>query len=553
MAKQPIFDAGQLAEFMVATEGEIERFETGSDRSLIVAERYLRLYCQGVDPIDREEQSNVAVQVALLGLRLHIYQNAEADELAVSTAEAIVLSKPLLGRTRRSSEEERESFTRLVKQTRSSACVHLLKGLRTLCRDWETSGASRIAARAALQLIQQAADRQSRFCKWIIAQSMTKKASGKARSADSTAPATHGRESIRGRIDGVLTSEVAGTNGLSDLDEEALARVVDSLVSALTSGAPQPPSSNPEKESTDGDSPHRSGPVRQRLHRSHMPKLVPFTLDGSTEETAWGAGLAQLVLLRKFGPLLVAIAILLLGGYWMVSANSSIVIADDTDDIEQPMLQVEAMENLGIAGETLHAFHAASTAEEKAKFVRNGELLVSEMEDYYQKWGAEPQGLEIGKQYETCSIQGRDLLFGKGSYDDGKPFEFLMEKSSVGWKLDWRFWAGTGDMEWSAFVDNQVSEPTNFRLLASRDDYFSGKYTSEKYYSIQLRDKRDQRTCYGYVGRSTPAGRLLDAYLPKDGSAKRITLQLVFEAESKLGNQALITYVHNCEWIDMSL
>ncbi|MCB1095046.1 MAG: HEAT repeat domain-containing protein [Verrucomicrobiae bacterium] len=89
-----------------------------------------------------------------------------------------------------------------------------------------------------------------------------------------------------------------------------------------------------------------------------------------------------------------------------------------------------------------------------------------------------------------------------------------LEKTSHGFKVDWESWVGYSAVSWEVFQTERRSEPSLFRAMIGRDDYYNFRYTDfTKYRCYQILSPEETVKLWGYVERDSDVDRQLQLAL----------------------------------------
>jgi hypothetical protein len=225
----------------------------------------------------------------------------------------------------------------------------------------------------------------------------------------------------------------------------------------------------------------------------------------------WGVGIMGAAAALAFSPIVSTTGA-------VARATASPPLAGET---EEPALM-----DLNPPVEVLRRFLAASLVEEKYALVRPGPGVLERMQEFYRRHPDE--GPEFVLQSAEPGHTGPDFCLLRGMDGMGKPLDVLVEKTSAGYLIDWRFLTGSGDMDWADWLASRPEFPVVMRAEAFAGSYYAPPFTdAEKYVSVRLTDLRDQHTVWAYVERESPTG--IDLALALAATPRlRITAELSF-------------------------
>ncbi len=152
---------------------------------------------------------------------------------------------------------------------------------------------------------------------------------------------------------------------------------------------------------------------------------------------------------------------------------------------------------------TVNAFYAATTPEEKARFIRGGEAMLPALRSYYSSHPDEPASVEkaSGAPY---SDGGQEFLYVQATVD-GTRTGFMVEKAGDEFRIDWRSLTGAGDMPWPSWLEQRPATPVALRVWASLDDYYSGEFAdSSRFLCLKVTSPDGGQTAWAYLERNSP-------------------------------------------------
>jgi putative membrane-bound dehydrogenase-like protein len=93
---------------------------------------------------------------------------------------------------------------------------------------------------------------------------------------------------------------------------------------------------------------------------------------------------------------------------------------------------------------------------------------------------------------------------------EGKTRIIALEATENGFKVDWESWVGYSPIEWGRFVTEKMQEPSEFRAMIGRDDFYDFRYANSlEYRCYQIRDPEEKHRLWGYVERNGEIDRKL--------------------------------------------
>lgn len=192
----------------------------------------------------------------------------------------------------------------------------------------------------------------------------------------------------------------------------------------------------------------------------------------------------------------------------------------------------QAIDHMSAQKAVVEAFFAAGTVEEKLPLIRGGERLRDAVVDYYRAHPDEETSFDFvdvlaGHHGEGFSlIRGRDVT--------GNPVDVLVEDTGAGYRVDWRFITGAGDMGWEQWLHDRPAVPVSMRVEAEPGDFYAPPYQdSVRWLCLRVADRARQHSAWAYLDRSNPAASKMARVLELYGSL-RLTGEFVFpEAQAE--------------------
>lgn len=197
----------------------------------------------------------------------------------------------------------------------------------------------------------------------------------------------------------------------------------------------------------------------------------------------------------------------------------------------------------------MEQFFAASSPEEKARFVRGGAAMLPAMREWY---AAHPDESGSFHLEGTVNIpDGRGFVMVRGVNDAGRTLQALLEETPGGWLLDWRSCTGAGDLPWDRWLTARPPQPVTQRVVAMLDSVYPAPWDEAKFLCLKISNAADTAGAWAYVERATAAGQELAALLspPPGGPPVRNRLRFTgvfsFPAEAASPSAATCVQLHS--------
>jgi len=166
----------------------------------------------------------------------------------------------------------------------------------------------------------------------------------------------------------------------------------------------------------------------------------------------------------------------------------------------------------------LHHFHGATSVEEKASLVKEFPNRTATLSSYYEKHDFEPSRIDQIVKTGWHEVEGAVSYLIHGIYADGNAFlAFVCEEDSQ-LALDWQAFTGHNAVPFTHFLDQEINDPTEMRVVAQSISVDTFPELAAEYRFYQLHDRDRSNTCWALVKKHSVAGRTLASLIapPKD-------------------------------------
>lgn len=194
-------------------------------------------------------------------------------------------------------------------------------------------------------------------------------------------------------------------------------------------------------------------------------------------------------------------------------------------------------------------FLEAKTIEEVLPLVRKPERAKPRMQRVYPEGRLEAPGLSqfnasggiaVNESCVTADIRTRDFA--------SRQISFV--STPDGFKVDWESWAGWSEMPWPELLTALPSQPTLFRVIAKRVDYYNFGFTDDrKWQSYRLESPDGEHLIFGYVERGSDVERKF--LINPDIESARMIVKISFPAGvAASNNQVVVNEVVASGWVE---
>jgi hypothetical protein len=391
-----------------------------------------------------------------------------------------------------------------------------------------------------------------------------------------------GRYAICPNCDEVLQLPGAGIEGDASAPEAAEAPPAPATdprpppVAAQTADAPPP------EATTDADEPElgdfrtveeanalasRSG--RRRVRRKKRQRSRAAAQDLSWETTPAGSSDQRTPLSLKIllgaAAALALVASLLILGLWSgeekgpappVAFYPDVAAPEKAAPEPGPASTTPALDaamnpqvTLAQVEDAVTRFFEATSVDEIAPLVRNPEVSVARMKDYYSDRPVHPAGLRNVVTGSGLRAVG-SLLSVAVELEDFTRKSIAFEMSADGLRIDWESWVGWCEMDWTVLEEKRPTTPTLMRSLCELVNYYNFDFNDEeRWQSYQLVSQDLEHSIYGYARK----GSLLDVKLRAMAEGPRprfaLTARVRYPEDATRHDQVIIDSIVSAGWV----
>ncbi len=283
---------------------------------------------------------------------------------------------------------------------------------------------------------------------------------------------------------------------------------------------------NPEylESMYENDKDHRwSGNIKEQPSLLSDPSEVrPSSGSPSREVTAAVSGISQSSKLKLMAP---------------SSPNPSAI-----EDIESKRLNIE---------HTLRGFFEAASIDQQLAFARDPQRVRPLMENYYRSHPYTPLEWKTLGWILPVEEEGYRLGYAQAVFATAEPVSLIIEEMVDGtFRVDWESSVRYGEIDWAEFLKTQPSEPTLFRVIASKPQNIPPEAAPMGSELLEIKHPDDNDVVYAYFDRKDPKFQPLLQQL-ETGNWKDVplTLRLCFPGPAGSGKNARIADVEGKGWL----
>lgn len=225
---------------------------------------------------------------------------------------------------------------------------------------------------------------------------------------------------------------------------------------------------------------------------------------------------------------------------------SSASISSTAEPASDKPIRLTEIVFLDQARQLAEKFLSATHVDELTELVRNPEVTLPRIRDYYADGKIDAVGMSdfntrsnVKEQgpFRIVSVRTREFLH--------KSMAFV--ETPDGLKIDWEGWVGWSEMPWDRFIEEKPTEPKLFRVLARRVAYYNFDFSDDQVWRSHRLDSPDREfSLFGY----TEVGSESDSSLIVSPEMREApySLYLCFPENAKSSNQVRIAKVASNLW-----
>jgi hypothetical protein len=217
----------------------------------------------------------------------------------------------------------------------------------------------------------------------------------------------------------------------------------------------------------------------------------------------------------------------------------------------KPLSQVETQERFASVRTTIEGFLAATSNEDRLKWIRMPSQIRPYLEEYYNR----PAALkpEFGSLGEVFPIEeaGLSLVAGRVTFANGVVNDVILEWNGSAFLLDWESFVNYSTLSWKDFQTVRSRNPVAFRVLATKGDFYFPPFSDmDKWGCLALQHSVEDGILYAYFDLASPESTLLRDLVQNDeGKEIPIMVELQYPEEPGRINQVVLRRIIGKGWI----
>ena len=155
--------------------------------------------------------------------------------------------------------------------------------------------------------------------------------------------------------------------------------------------------------------------------------------------------------------------------------------------------------------QTVKAYLAAPTIEEKLRYVRYPDVTKARMQHHYQTQALTPLTAITTTGYEPLTLGGKTFWRVIAPIDEVKGEALLIEQiDNDQVKIDWESHVYYQPMKWDDYINEKPNRSIAFRLNIEPTNRYMMEFADEsRWCCFALTEKNSAETLYGYVARNS--------------------------------------------------
>lgn len=196
----------------------------------------------------------------------------------------------------------------------------------------------------------------------------------------------------------------------------------------------------------------------------------------------------------------------------------------------------------------IQQFLSATTLEEKMKASRAIEGIEERMKNYY--------GAEDPKDEGFRSIDHTNLVY-RGNFvstsvrlNDFLDYPLVVERlGEDDYRVDWESWVGYCEKKAGELIVLKPTKPVLVRVITTHENYYNYSFSDdEKWISLKLAFRDEDRTLWGYAERDSNIGTALRVYR-QEVQSRPLILRIKYPENSRANDQVIIHELISDGWV----
>ncbi|MDB4419226.1 hypothetical protein N9291_01340 [bacterium] len=230
--------------------------------------------------------------------------------------------------------------------------------------------------------------------------------------------------------------------------------------------------------------------------------------------------------------------------------ESMTAAAAKEDDTARELVERFDAFDPGKIREVIQEFLSAPNIEAKSKFSRGGEELVEKMRDYYEEDVVPDEGFR--SMDITKVVYRGNFISTFVRLDDFLDYPIVVERTSAdNYLVDWESWVGYGEKKVDQLLLTKPTAPLLVRVVASKENYYNYSFSDdEKWLSLKLGFRNQERSLWAYVERASEAGKTFERY-GANIKGRPLMIKIKYPSNARAKDQVIVTELICDGWLDM--
>jgi len=251
----------------------------------------------------------------------------------------------------------------------------------------------------------------------------------------------------------------------------------------------------------------------------------------------------------------VLLLVMVVGGLFMLIKGGKAVAEKNVVKEEVRMKQSEDAEKLLEKVEQVtRKYLAATSVEEKSRYVRHRARILPLMREYYRRHELTSARFQAVGDIKPTQVENHPF-FAIDPMIEGKSDArwLLIEDCADGeLRFDWESEVSYQPMAISDYLEKKPTEAMDFRVNAALDTFYGYEFSDkERYQSLKLTFRDEDEFLFGYIEKGSAHGRGLAALLGARGVSLPLRLRLRFLPDTGSRRSVLVEKVLANSWVQI--